>query len=236
MNTLMKGVFAAICALALVAVFSDVSSADRLVKVEMFAPENGHQVGINGAGWFVDLEIEFKVPLAQSGFTVNADNQPGFQLTGPNAGATANYAASVHNNARPFPGTFSLGRDERIPGLIVILSTTIPGAGSCQNIANLFNLTGVTDLEPTRTEIWDTWIVGAQNFGVNTMSTIHVAVADDINGDGIFNDAPNVLPDADGNGICDDKDLKAFGIASNIEKARFFINGPIDLTGVPTLP
>jgi hypothetical protein len=51
-----------------------------------------------------------------------------------------------------------------------------------------------------------------------------VAVAKDHNGDGVFNDAPNVLPDADGNGVCDKKDLKAFGLASNIEKARFFIN------------
>ncbi len=33
-----------------------------------------------------------------------------------------------------------------------------------------------------------------------------------------------------------DHDLKAFGIASNIEKARFFINGPVDLTGVPVVP
>jgi hypothetical protein len=45
-----------------------------------------------------------------------------------------------------------------------------------------------------------------------------------------------VLPDADGNGLCDNKDLEAFGIASNIEKADFFINGPVDLTGVPVVP
>ena len=33
-----------------------------------------------------------------------------------------------------------------------------------------------------------------------------------------------VVPDADGNGVCNDKDLKAFGLASGVRKANFFIN------------
>ena len=111
-----------------------------------------------------------------------------------------------------------------LPGLIVLVSTATIGAQSCQNVANLFNLTGVTDRTATSTEIWDTWIVGAPVFGINTQSTVHVAIAADKNLDGIFNDAPSVLPDADGNGICDHRDLKAFGLASNIRKATFFIN------------
>ena len=52
-----------------------------------------------------------------------------------------------HNNVAPFPGTVSLGVDDRLPGLIVLLDTTVPGAKNCQNIANLFNLTGVTDIK-----------------------------------------------------------------------------------------
>jgi len=48
------------------------------------------------------------------------------------------------------------------------------GAGSGQNLANLFNLTGVTDMSDNETELWDTWIVGAPNFGVNTESTIYL--------------------------------------------------------------
>ena len=59
---------------------------------------------------------------------------------------------------------------------------------------------------------------------MNTESKIYVAVANDLNGDGIYNDAPGVVPDANGDGVCDAKDLKAFGVASNIAKARFFIN------------
>lgn len=195
------------------------------VSIEMFAPENGHHVGIGGRGWFVDLEIEYDMPLAQSGFSLNDSGQPGFQLTGP----------AGHDNIPPMPGTFSLGRDERLPDLIVLLSTTTVGVGSCHNLANLFNLTGITDLSPNETEIWDTWIVGAANFGVDTESTIYVAVAADLNGDGIYNDAPNIVPDADANGVCDSRDLKQLGLASRIEKASFYINGDVDLSGVPVI-
>jgi len=194
------------------------------VSIEMFAPEKNHNVGLGGRGWFVDLEVEFDVPLEQTGFTTNEDGKPGFQLTGPDAPASDNFVAGVHNNANPFPGSFSLGADDRIPGLIVLLTTTTIGSGACQNIANLFNITGITDLSAESAELWDTWIVGAPFFGVNTNSQIFVAVADDLNGDGIFNDAPAVVPDVDGNGICNAHDLKAYGIASNIESAKFFIN------------
>ncbi|HEY5604441.1 MAG TPA: hypothetical protein VIM41_15170 [Gammaproteobacteria bacterium] len=177
------------------------------VQVTMFAPVKGDRVGIGGRGWFVDLAIVFDTTLEKTGFN-------GFQLTGP----------AGHNNVAPFPGTFSTGADEKLPGLIVLLSTTAGGAMSCQNIANLFNLTGVTNVTETEIELWDTWLVGAPNFGVNTESTIYVAMADDLNGDGIYNDAPSVVADANGDGICNKKDLKALGIVSNIAKAQFYIN------------
>ena len=53
---------------------------------------------------------------------------------------------------------------------------------------------------------------------------IYVAIAADVNKDGIYNDAPNIIPDADGNGKCNKKDIEAFGVASNIVKEKFFIN------------
>lgn len=201
------GIIAAVLAAACTIPATVSADSDRPVDVKMFAPANGDHVGLGGRGWFVDLALQFDTPLANTGFS-------DFQLTGP----------AGHNNVAPMPGSFSLGVDDRMPGLIVLLSTTTVGAKSCQNIANLFNLTGVTHLAPLSTEIWDTWIVGAPNFGVNTESEIFVAVAADANGDGVFNDAPSVVPDADGDGMCDKKDLKAFGLASNIAKARFFIN------------
>ena len=51
------------------------------------------------------------------------------------------------------------GVDEKLPGLIVLLSTSTVGARNAQNLANLFNLTGFTNQKTN--EIWDTWIVGA---------------------------------------------------------------------------
>ena len=177
------------------------------VSVEMFAPDNGDRVGVGGRGWFVDLAIEFGGSLESSGFS-------DFQLTGPFG----------HDNIPPMPGTFSAGRDDRLPGLVVIMPTTTLGAGPCQNIANLFNLTGVTNLTDDEVEIWDTWIVGAPLFGVDTRTKILVAVADDLNGDGIYNDAPDVVEDINGDGRCTSRDLRALGLASNIAKARFYIN------------
>ena len=186
---------------------ADEDKDDKSVTVEVFAPAKGDHAGVGGRGWFVDLAVTYDTPLANTGFS-------SFQLTGPGA----------HNNVAPMPGTFSPGADDRMPGLVVLSSTATVGAGSCQNIANLFNLTGVTNVTPESTELWDTWIVGAPNFGVNTPSTIYVAVVADLNGDGVYNDAPNVIPDSNGDGVCDKKDLKAFGVASNIKKVDFFIN------------
>lgn len=51
-----------------------------------------------------------------------------------------------------------------------------------------------------------------------------VAVAADLNGDGIFNDAPDVVPDANGDGVVDAKDLKAIGLASKVAQVTFSIN------------
>ena len=198
------------------------------VEIEVETPHRGDRVGIDGRGWMVDLEIEYQVPLARTGFTRNAPGaSPGFQLTGP----------GVHNNVAPFPGNFGPGADERLPGLIVLLSTTGAATGGpCRNLANLFNLTGVTDLRRHEVELWDTWLVGAPNFGVGVRSTLFVAVADDLNGDRIFNDAPDVLPDTNGDGICTQQDLMDYGVASNIEQVNFFINGAVNLRGVPIVP
>jgi hypothetical protein len=177
------------------------------VKVTMLAPRNGDRVGRGGFGWVVDLAIRFDAPLERTGFT-------GLQLTGP----------AGHDAVPPMPGTFSLGADDRLRGLVVLVSTTAPGARSCQNIANLFNLTGIGDATDRSIEIWDTWIVGAPNFGLDTYATAYAAVTADRDGNGVHDDAPDVLPDADGDGTCDERDLRAFGVASNVARAEFFVN------------
>ena len=120
------------------------TSEELPVVIEVFAPESDHFAGINGVGWFVDLALEFEGNITSIGFTGN-------QLTGP----------GVHNNVAPMPGTFTPGKDDRFGGLVVLFTTTTLGAKSCQNLANLFNLTGPTNVEDDETEIWDTWILPA---------------------------------------------------------------------------
>ena len=172
------------------------------IQVEVFAPRNGDVAGKQSKGFLVDLALRYPT-LAASG----AD----FQLTGP----------TTHQNQAPFPGSFSAGVDEKVPGLIVLLSTTTVAAKNAQNLANLFNLTGFTN--QTTNEIWDTWIVGAPSFGKNVHSVLRVAVAADRNKDGIYNDAPAVVPDSNHDGRINDVDLEAYGIASNIAVVPFEI-------------
>ncbi|SDY91011.1 hypothetical protein SAMN05661080_04985 [Modestobacter sp. DSM 44400] len=188
-------------------------SKHRAVTVDIESPSNGDDAGVGGAGWFVDLDLEYEGGLAEAGFT-------GLQLTGP----------AGHNNVPPFPGTFSTGKDDRLPGLVVLVSTTnatLPGfSGPGTNLANLFNLTGVTDRsDDGSAEIWDTWIVGAPIAGKDVDTVLTVAVVDDLNHNGVYDDAPPVVPDADGDGDVDRHDLEALGLASNVERVHFRING-----------
>ncbi len=173
------------------------------VQVDVFSPREGDIAGKLSKGFFVDLALRYP-SLAASG----AD----FQLTGP----------TTHQNQAPFPGAFAPGVDEKVPGLIVLLSTTTVGAKNAQNLANLFNLTGFTNQKTN--EIWDTWIVGAPSFGKNVHSVLRVAVAADRNKDGIYNDAPAVVPDANHDGRINAADLEAYGVASNIAVVPFEIH------------
>lgn len=177
-------------------------TATQPVNVTVFSPRKGDIAGKESRGFFVDLALRYP-SLASSG--------AGFQLTGP----------TTHQNQAPFPGAFATGVDEKLPGLIVLLSTTTVGARHAQNLANLFNLTGFTNQKTN--EIWDTWIVGAASFGRNVRSVLRVAVAADKNRDGIYNDAPAVVPDANRDGRINAVDLKAYGVASNIVAVPFEI-------------
>ena len=169
-----------------------VASADRdyPVKLKVFAPAEDDVAGVGSSGFLVDLAAEFPGDLASTGASP--------ELTGPGA----------HQNAAPFPGTFSPGADkDHFPGLVVLLSSTRIGAGAGQNVANLFNIIGVTNRSATGTEIWGTWIIGARNaFGVEgqqTPSTLFVTVVD--------GQAPDAVQDMDGDGAINNKDLKLMG-------------------------
>jgi len=192
----------AVTAGASAAVQARASTTAAAVNVSVFSPETGDVAGSQSKGFFVNLALRYP-SLASSG--------AGFQLTGP----------TIHQNQAPFPGAFAPGVDEKLPGLIVLLSTSTVGARNAQNLANLFNLTGFTNQKTH--EIWDTWIVGAPSFGRNVHSVLRVAVAADRNKDGIYNDAPAVVPDSNHDGRINAVDLKAFGVASNIVTVPFEI-------------
>ena len=185
----------------------------RPVDIEVFAPEEGSNAGISGTGWFVDMEVDFDTTsLPATGFN-------GLQLTGP----------AGHNNIPPAPGAFGTGHDDKMPGLVVLTSTTtdkLPGfSGPGTNLAGLFNLTGVTNRIPEETELWDTWLVGAPVAGSDVDTVLTVAEIKDLNNDGVFNDAPDVVTDANGDGRVDGQDLRALGVASNIVRVPFHISG-----------
>lgn len=181
------------------------------VSVHVVSPRQGDATGIDGKAWIVDLKLDYP-SAAAAGFTAP-------QLTGP----------AAHANTAPFPGAFSTGADDRLPGLVVLDSTTnstVTGfSGPGTNLANLFNLTSITNQTKHRTQIQDTWIVGAPIAGVGVDSTVTVAVVGDLNHDGVYNDAPAVVPDANHDGRVDAKDLRALGVVGNIETVRFHING-----------
>jgi hypothetical protein len=179
------------------------ATAGLPVRVQVFAPRPGDVVGKASKGFFVDLALKYP-SLTSSG----AD----FQLTGP----------GTHQNQAPFPGAFAAGVDEKLPGLIVLLSTSTVGTRNAQNLANLFNLTGFTNQRTN--EIWDTWLVGVPVFGKNVQSVLRVAVAADKNKDGIYNDAPATVPDSNRDGRINAIDLKAFAVASDIVAVPFRIS------------
>ncbi len=177
-------------------------------SVDILSPRHGDRAGTDGANWIVDLNVTYST--GTSGFSTA-------QLTGP----------GVHNEAAPLPGTFGPGQDERLPGVVVLASTTSGFSGPGTNLANLFNLTALTDKNPSTTTIQDTWIVGAPLFGTDVDSVITVAVIDDLDYNGVYDDAPATVPDANQDGCIDTRDLRALGVASNVATARIHINGDV---------
>lgn len=181
------------------------------VGVRILTPTPGSNAGSGGKGWMVDLVAVYPSVKA-SGFT-------GPQLTGP----------AAHANTAPFPGAFSTGADEHLPGLVVLGSTTnstLPGfTGPGTNLANLFNLTSQIDKQKHFVAIQDTWIVGAPILGSNVNTTLTVAIIKDRNHDGIYNDAPATVPDANHDGRITASDVRALGVVGGVKTVRLHLAG-----------
>jgi hypothetical protein len=87
----------------------------------------------------------------------------------------------------------------------------------------VFNLTTVGDRGDESVTIHDTWLVGAPAFGTGR-TTLTVAVVADLDDNGVYDDAPDVVEDADEDGDVDRRDLNALGVASDVETVRFAID------------
>lgn len=183
------------------------SRSDREAEIRVWVPRSGDVAGVGGKAFFVDMSIRYKhSDLLGAGFT-----SP--QLTGPGA----------HQNLPPFPKPATIGHDESVPNLVVLMDGTTVGAKQGQNLAGLFNLTGVTNREDDEVELWDTWMIAAPAFGTGR-TTLRVAVVDDLNHNGVLDDAPNTVADSDGDGDVDSNDLEAIGLASEVREVSFTIN------------
>src|SRR5690242_4934240 len=193
---------AAVLAALLVISFGFVSSAqaktghrEHSAELEVFTPRNGDLAGVAGRGFFIDLRARFEGNLASTGANIR---------TAPPGGA---------------------GAATDFPGLVVLLSSSTVGAGAGQNLANLFNIIGVTDRDENltrETEIWATWVIAAAKFGDAgkfTNSRLLVAIVE--------GRAPSVVTDQNGDGVIDEKDLEAMGfhVISDVVKRHFTLNG-----------
>jgi hypothetical protein len=210
MNTTRKLMAGAMVAAAFVGPATSIaraSGSDREAEIKVWVPRSGDVAGVGNKAFFVDMSIRYKhSDLLGAGFT-----SP--QLTGP----------GTHQNLPPFPKPATIGHDESVPNLVVLLDGTSVGAKQGQNLAGLFNLTGVTNREDDEVELWDTWMIAAPNFGTGS-ATLRVAVVDDLNHNGILDDAPDTVADSDGDGDVDSKDLEAIGLASGVREVSFTIN------------
>ena len=181
--------------------------SNREAEIKVWVPRSGDVAGVGNKAFFVDMSIRYKhSDLLGAGFT-----SP--QLTGPGA----------HQNLPPFPKPATIGHDESVPNLVVLLNGTTVGAKQGQNLAGLFNLTGVTNREDDEVELWDTWMIAAPAFGTGR-TTLRVAVVDDLNHNGILDDAPDVVADSNSDGVIDSTDLQALGLASGVREVSFTIN------------
>lgn len=193
-------------------------------KVDVESQKHPDRDDLGGSGWEVDLKIDFGAHQTNNRFTHYLENAPDSQ----------HRVSADQSKVGPMPGRFIPGQNERLPGLIVLMSAAAVDTGACLNMAGLFDLSGITVLSDAEDRIWDTWIVGAPSFEVESPGTLFVAVANDLDGDGIFNDAPSTVPDVNGDGICTQIDLAAFGVASNIEQV-LYINGAAELSDLPVV-
>lgn len=122
------------------------SKANDMSKIsaQIFHPRSGNIVGVNGSGWILDLVFNANSAVANA----KIDSEDG-------------YTSGFVNQSSP---AFKPGPDSLLPGLVVLMNTTVdmaPFKGPGTNLAGLFQSNNLRTVDcNTLIEIWAGWLVG----------------------------------------------------------------------------
>lgn len=156
------------------------------VTAQAFSPEKGSVQGFAGTGMVVDLAF-------RSRDAGGLDARPRLGIAG-----------------KP-------GRNAEFPGLVVTLSTTSQTLGGpATNLADLFQIIGVSKLEDGSSEVWATWTNAKPLFGVDVDSVLEAYV--------VRGEAPATLPEG----------RTGVEVVSNVISVPFHIAGPAPEVGSDT--
>jgi len=132
------------------------STITNQLSIDVFTPRAGEIVGIDGAGWMIDMVI--------------VNNDLGANYFAPTNG----YKPLYHDNftdSKFAPGVVS----EAVPGLVVLSNTSTLAGGAETNLANLFQINAVTGItNGVISEYWCTWLVGSAFAGSNKPSGLTI--------------------------------------------------------------
>lgn len=131
------------------------STDNTPVTVTLFTPRDGEEVGINGAGWLIDMAL------------TSSDNNA--NVFAPSKGYKPLYRDNT-TSVKIAPGP-----NAAIPGLVVTSNTSTLTGGNTTNLAGLFQLNAVTGIQDgVANEYWSTWLVGSAFAGTNQPSSLTI--------------------------------------------------------------
>ncbi len=207
-------------------------SPETSTVVQFYSPLPRSVVGVGGRFYIVAINIITSDPrlVAHPEISIN----PAVRINATLAVSfTANYTARGPVDGVSIgagPPVFGPGKNEALPGFVVIFNNT-PAAlgGPGRNLANLFQFTGFQDKldlggRTVYRFIQTIWIVGAPTWCGWTKAV--AAIISDRDGNGLLDDAPDTISDVNGDGVVDERDLVALGVASNIASVIFYVPCP----------
>jgi len=121
------------------------------ITVEVYSPQTGYVMGLNGAGWVVDISLQASSAQYNSLLSASNGYKPAF--------------------LNPLNSTqFHAGNSSAAPGLVCLFNS------STFNFAGVFEINGYAMVNGgTIAQIWNTWyLAGASLAGQNILMTVYV--------------------------------------------------------------